>query len=430
MVHPSPNSAYASGGSATSAGSSSRASVDTGWHAGLRFNRPPPLNARQDSFGHYPLLVADDGGQHRLHQLLGEEVRLQAQIQKSRVLGVVVVLLRLHSGILDRLDLDTEAQLDARSGDRLGQLQHGELLGELVEHPELAGRGRILGGEIDTLQRVSDIEVSARLPAPPVNRQWLIDDSLDAETVKRRTEALVVVKAGEQPLVVRGFLGVYAIHHALVEIRRAEAPHATREMDVVAVVHLREVIERARLLRKRHDIGSAVVADFDEALFNVDVGCAVLAHGAEFDEVAIGREIAHREQHVQRASHVVRLGENGVIAIDHRVRRAGLFPVMNQRLWLELSNHTLDKGVIGDVADVRLYAPAGHFTPGLEPFVQRPNGCEAVASELQVITAPREVVQGCHPVAPGREVQCSWPAKVAIAAQNEYAHSSPSIQMS
>ena len=59
-------------------------------------------------------------------------------------------------------------------------------------------------------------------------------------------------------------------------------------MDVVAVVHLGQVVEGARLLRVRQHVGAALVGDLDEALFDVDVGRPVLAHRPELDEVDVG----------------------------------------------------------------------------------------------------------------------------------------------
>jgi hypothetical protein len=72
-------------------------------------------------------------------------------------------------------------------------------------------------------------------------------------------------------------------------------------------VDLGEVIERAGLLGERERVFAAVVLDLDEALFDVDVRRAVFAHRAELDEVAIGLQLAHGEEQVQRADDVVHL---------------------------------------------------------------------------------------------------------------------------
>jgi len=46
-----------------------------------------------------------------------------------------------------------------------------------------------------------------------------------------------------------------------------------------------------RLLGVRQQVAAPVVVDGDEALLNVDVGGAVLAHGAQLDQVAVGAQL-------------------------------------------------------------------------------------------------------------------------------------------
>jgi len=81
----------------------------------------------------------------------------------------------------------------------------------------------------------------------------------------------------------------------LIKVRGSNAPDLAREHHVVAVVHLREVIKGSRLLRERNHVLAAVVFDGDVALFDVDVGRAVLAHGSQLDEVTIRQEFADCE---------------------------------------------------------------------------------------------------------------------------------------
>ena len=49
--------------------------------------------------------------------------------------------------------------------DQLGKLQHRELLGELVEDPELARLGRIGHRQLDAGEGVADVEEAAGLVA-------------------------------------------------------------------------------------------------------------------------------------------------------------------------------------------------------------------------------------------------------------------------
>ena len=155
---------------------------------------------------------------------------------------------------------------------------------------------------------------------------------LRAETVEHGAEDLVVIEAVDQGLVQRHFLGHRAVHHALVEIGGAQPPDLAREHDVVAVVHLGEVIEGARLLGERQHVLAAVMLDGDVAFFDIDIGSAVLAHRPQLHQVAVGPELPQREQQVQRSDHVVDLREDRVLAVDHGIRRGALFGEVHHRV--------------------------------------------------------------------------------------------------
>ena len=147
----------------------------------------------------------------------------------------------------------------------------------------------------------------------------MADHRLHAEPVERGAEHVVVVEAREQPVVQASLLRLDAVDDALVEIGGAKTPHPTGEVDVVRVVHLRQVIHRAGQLRERQVSLAAVVLDLEEALLDVDVRRAVLAHRAELHQVASGARSRERQEHVQGAYHVVRLCEHRVLEVHHRV---------------------------------------------------------------------------------------------------------------
>ena len=77
--------------------------------------------------------------------------------------------------------------------------------------------------------------------------------------------------------------------------------------------------------------------DLDVALFDVDVGRAVLAHRAELDDVAVGHVLAHGEHQVERADHVGLLREDGVMARLHRERRRRLLGVVDHHVGQQFS---------------------------------------------------------------------------------------------
>ena len=64
-----------------------------------------------------------------------------------------------------------------------------------------------------------------------------------------------------------------------------------------------------------------------------------------------GLEFAQREQQVQRADHVVHLGEDRMFAVDHGIGRRALFGEMDDRFGFEGLDGAGEKVVVRDVAD-------------------------------------------------------------------------------
>src|ERR671914_2930272 len=201
---------------------------------GLGLTRAP-LGLGGDGARDDAIAMTLDCGEHRAYELLAEIVRLEPQLAQLGVRRVVVVLLLLDARVVEVLDLDLVAELGARPLRELGELEHGELLRELVEHAELAALRRVAHGQLDALERVADVEEAARLPALAVDGERVPDHGLHAEAVERGAEDLVVVEARAQALVERGLLGLDPVHDALVEVGRAQAPDAAGEVDVVRV---------------------------------------------------------------------------------------------------------------------------------------------------------------------------------------------------
>src|SRR6188472_1852356 len=159
-----------------------------------------PLRLRVDRQLDHAAAVALDRLQHRPHQLVAEVAGPQPQVEQLRVDRVVVVLLGLHPRVLEVLDLDLEAELGGRAADQLGELPDRELLRELVEDPVLAGVGRVVDRQLDTLEGVPNVEEAAGLAAPAVDGERMAHDGLNAESVQDRAEPLVVVEACAEAL--------------------------------------------------------------------------------------------------------------------------------------------------------------------------------------------------------------------------------------
>ena len=165
-------------------------------------------------------------------------MRLQAEVNELRMLGVVIVLLGLNAGIGDVIDLHRHAKFLCGRFHHPGQIHNGELFGELVINAALAFASGVMTGNLDTPHRVPNIQKAARLPALAIDREWLADGRLHAETIKDRAEHVVIVETIDQRFIECGFVRHRSIDHALIEVRGANAPNLAGEHHIVAVVHL------------------------------------------------------------------------------------------------------------------------------------------------------------------------------------------------
>ncbi len=335
---------------------------------------------------------------------------------------VVVVLLALDPRVLIAADLDLEAEVSPRLTDQRRQLLDRELLGELVEDPELARRRGVLHRQLDAAQGVADVEEAPGLAAATVDGQRVTDHRLQAEAVEHGAEDLVVVEASQQALVAGRLLGLDPVDDALVEVGGPQAPDAAGKMDIGRVVDLGAVIERSGLLREGQGVAAPLVLDLDEAFLDVDVRGAVLPHRSELHQVAVGYVVADREQQVEGPDHIRVLGLDRPLARHHRVGRGGLLPVVDHRFRAGLGDHLVEEGTVLDPAGVAADLLAGDLPPSGDPLVEAADRGERVRLVLLVPAAPGEVVEDGDLVASGREPQGRRPAEIAVAPENENAH--------
>ena len=142
-------------------------------------------------------------------------MRCQAELHEAAVHDVVVVRLGFDARVLDVLDAGLTG---IRGRDDLCDLGHGEALGHLVEHPELARVSGLLGGQAQAFNGVADVDDASGLPAPAVDRQRLAEHRLHDEAVQNGPEDRVVVEAGGEAVVESGLGGLLPVDDALVQI--------------------------------------------------------------------------------------------------------------------------------------------------------------------------------------------------------------------
>ena len=80
-----------------------------------------------------------------------------------------------------------------------------------------------------------------------------------------------------------------------------------------------------------------------------------------------GLSFAHGEKKIQSADHVVDLREDGVLAVDHRIRSGALFGEVDDGLGFGGFDGGDEKIVVGDVAYLDVDRFAGQLRPDSQP---------------------------------------------------------------
>ena len=259
----------------------------------------------------------------------------------------------------------------------------------------------------------------AGLATLAVDAQRMTDDRLDAETVEHGAEDPVVVETGGQVGVQIGLTGLLAVDDPLVQVGGPQSPDPTGELDVVAVVDLGQVVEGAGLLRVRKRVGPTLVGDLDETLFDVDVGGSVLAHRAQLDQVDGRITLGDGVQQVEGAHHVVDLGVDGVLAVDHGVGSGTLLGEVHDRLGLETLERAVHEDGISQIADEGIELETRHFFPHPDTVMKLADGNEAVHPHLVVVLPANEIVDHTHVVSPTRQVQRRRPSQIPVTTEHE-----------
>ncbi len=150
------------------------------------------------------------------------------------------------------------------------------------------------------------------------------------------------------------------------------------------------MVERARLLREREYVLSAVVLDGEIPLFNIDVRRAVFTHGAELNQMTIWQRLAHGEQNVEGTDHIVDLREYRVLSVDHRVRRGALLGKMDDGIWLEGFQGGEQNVVVRNVAHKNVDSLSCESGPHAKTVTQWLDGRKSLCAQFVVPLAAEE----------------------------------------
>src|ERR1700730_75245 len=324
------------------------------------------------------------------------------------------MVLQLDPRVGDVCNDCLETVSSASITDKSRKLQNRELFSELVEDAQLAeGRGATQD-QLDAGHGVANIEVAARLPALSIDGERKAHRSLHAESVERSTPDGVVVEPRLQLPVQSHLWRIPAVYHSLVEVGRAQAPDSAGEMDVVAVVHLAEVVEAAWELRIEDPVLATVVADVEVALFDVYVARSILAHRPQLDQVTFRDDLGHCEQEIEVADDVILLGHRGVLPINHGERSAPLLGEMNDSVRPVPPEQVHQGLAIANIKSLPLDGPSSHLFPLAYPTWHGSDSGQAMRASLPVPFASTEVVDSHHFMTAAGEMEAHRPPQIPI----------------
>ena len=168
------------------------------------------------------------------------------------------------------------------------------------------------------------------------------------------------------------------------------------------------------------------VLDVEPAFFDVDIGRAVLAHGAQLDDMAIGRVLHDRPDQVHGRIEIVVEREAGLTVANHGVGRRRLFRIVNHRIRPEIQEDPFQRAVVGHIADFHADLMAAQRVEGCHPIVQIRRGNEGFRLGLLRNCAAQVVVDDIDVMTFGGKVHGRRPAQVAVPAQNQDSHTTHS----
>ena len=182
------------------------------------------------------------------------------------------------------------------------------------------------------------------------------------------------------------------------------------------------MVERSRRAREEEAILAALVRDVDPAFLNVDVWCAVLAHSAELDDVAIGRVLQAGPDRVERSFEVVAQRAPGRIEPHHRVGCRRLFRVVYRHIRPDVGEQLEHHAAVGAVADYGPDFPPGHLAKDSRPVGQVGAMDQRFRASLQGHLAPKVIVDCPNLVSLCSKPHCCRPAKIAVTAKHDNTH--------
>ena len=108
--------------------------------------------------------------------------------------------------------------------------------------------------------------------------------------------------------------------------------------------------------------------------------------------------------HIEVPDHVVDLGVDRVLPVDHGVGGRALLAEVHNGVGLALGDHAVGEGGVGQVPDAHVDGMARQVLPACDVLLERGDGHQAVDAHLAVVLAPHQVVDHGDLMAQGREM--------------------------
>src|SRR6266566_3092372 len=203
-----------------------------------------------------------------------------------------------------------------------------------------------------------------------------------------------------QTLIQPRFVCFDPIDHALVEICGCEFPGFASETNIVAVMNLGKMVEGARLTRERKNVSSTLMLNLNKALFDINIGSSILAHGSQLHQPARRDDLPNRPEKIKSAADVIDLGEYGAIMVNG--------------VWPKSLQHAFDKAVVAQVGHEKFHFPASDLAPGRHTVVQGADGNQWFDVQFHLPAAFGEIVQDADSVSPAGQIHGRRPAQISV----------------
>ena len=216
--------------------------------------------------------------------------------------------------------------------------------------------------------------------------------------------------------------GGKSVDRPLHQVSDPDAVDADIEPEQVGIEHLGGVVERACRAGEQELVLAPLVLDLDPALLNVDVRRAVLAHGAELDDVAVGGVVHDTPDGVEGRIEVVAQRQASGRLRTHRIGGRRLLGIVHDGFRLHRREDFVHGAGIGAVGDHDPHRLAGAFLKDARPLLQGRRREQRPGIRFHRHGAPQVVVDDRHIMAEAGKHHGRGPAEIAIASQNEDTH--------